>query len=316
MKTNKQYTELEVRYSTDDNISICGILTLPLNVKKPPVVILAHGFCGNKNENGFFVQAATNFYKHGYAVLRFDFRGCGDSEGEFEKVRLRDKQRDLLATVQFIKSKSDELDCDNIAFVGFSLGATLGLLANISDIKTFAFWSPAFSPRNDMYPRYMNDQVLEEIDRYGYFTKSNLKVSKYFLEDLATCDTTDIIENFHKPILVIHGKKDQRISWQSSEAAFNKIKDKHNKLIKYIDEGSHSFKENLHNRLEVINSTINWFDQYVKPQDKYSDNFDISSWAVIGKVDLSTNQKSFSPITSDAFDKKANNRLHVKKTAK
>ncbi len=268
MKVSKEFFELEVRYSTSDNITLSGLLTLPEKVKRPPVVILAHGFCGNKNEKGFFVQAAKSFYKHGYAVIRFDFRGCGNSDGDFVNVRLADKRLDLTATVDFIKSQNKLLDSDRIAFVGFSLGATLGLLSDIPDFKTLAFWSPAFFPCNDMYPRYINEDVVREINQKGYFVKSNLKVSKLFLEDLALCDTTTQIESIDKPVLVIHGRKDKRISWKSTEIAFNMLKQKNNdKLIKYIDDG-HSFKENLSNRSVVINSTIKWFDYYLKPSLK------------------------------------------------
>lgn len=55
-------------------------LYLPAGVKKPPVVIMAHGFGG---ERSFRLPAfAEVFAAHGLAVLLFDYRGFGDSEGQ------------------------------------------------------------------------------------------------------------------------------------------------------------------------------------------------------------------------------------------
>jgi alpha/beta superfamily hydrolase len=65
---------------------IVGILHLPKEKRKIPLVILVHGWSANKlgTWNAFFVKAARGFSKNGFAVLRFDFRGSGDSEGRFK----------------------------------------------------------------------------------------------------------------------------------------------------------------------------------------------------------------------------------------
>ncbi|MFP5430234.1 MAG: alpha/beta hydrolase [Gammaproteobacteria bacterium] len=57
-----------------------GDFYLPAGSRKPPVVVMAHGFGG---ERRFSLPAFAEFFAaHGLAVLLFDYRGFGDSEGQ------------------------------------------------------------------------------------------------------------------------------------------------------------------------------------------------------------------------------------------
>lgn len=57
-----------------------GTLLLPPRAKRPPVIVMAHGF-GAIRAAGLYAFA-ERFVKAGYAVFLFDYRGFGDSEGE------------------------------------------------------------------------------------------------------------------------------------------------------------------------------------------------------------------------------------------
>ena len=63
---------------------LVGILHLPEKEGKFPAVIICHGFKGNKTQRKF-VGLGRELAKNGIVVLRFDFYGSGDSEGNFEK---------------------------------------------------------------------------------------------------------------------------------------------------------------------------------------------------------------------------------------
>lgn len=57
-----------------------GTLELPARAKRPPVIVMAHGF-GAIRAAGLY-DFAERFVKAGYAVFLFDYRSFGDSEGE------------------------------------------------------------------------------------------------------------------------------------------------------------------------------------------------------------------------------------------
>tara|TARA_Y100000294_G_C8543101_1_gene332017 strand:- start:432 stop:1214 length:783 start_codon:yes stop_codon:yes gene_type:complete len=249
----------KVSFKTEDDITIVGVLSLP-NKKKPPVILMAHGFCADKSENGFFQHASQIFTRNGCAVLRFDFRGCGESDGQFINVRLFDKTRDVKSAINFLKNCDLKLDKENIGYVGFSLGATIGLLAESNDIKVSAFWSPAFFPCDDMYPRYCTEEIKSELKNYGYFTKEKLKVGTAFLEDLSKCNTKELLKRYDKPSIVIHGKNDKRISYLSTKKGFESLSC--HKLINLIEGASHSFRESKKLRNDVAKLTAIWFNYY------------------------------------------------------
>lgn len=74
--------------------TIRGILHTPEHQKNKsqdqiPGLVLCHGFTGNKiGLHRLFVKAARYFSHLGFAVLRFDFSGCGDSDGNYEDITI------------------------------------------------------------------------------------------------------------------------------------------------------------------------------------------------------------------------------------
>ena len=95
MQSRSRVEEKKIHFFSD-GLRISGFLSYPPEVPKPvPVVILLHGFTSHKDEDrietegvGMFRYAAYKFAKSGFACLRFDFRGHGDSQGSFEELRI------------------------------------------------------------------------------------------------------------------------------------------------------------------------------------------------------------------------------------
>lgn len=110
-------------------------LYLPQGVSKPPVVIMAHGFGG---ERRFRLPAFAEFFaSHGLAVLLFDYRGFGDSEGQPRAlVDHRRHLEDYAAAVSWAR-QSMEVDGHRIALWGtsYSGGHALVTAARDNTIK-------------------------------------------------------------------------------------------------------------------------------------------------------------------------------------
>lgn len=102
---------------------IAGVLYLPANHREPwPCVVMAHGFSGTMD--GIVPDFAAAFARGGLAVLIFDYRYTGSSEGEPRQlVDSRRQQEDLLSAVMFARALR-QVDPTRIALWGTSLGGS------------------------------------------------------------------------------------------------------------------------------------------------------------------------------------------------
>lgn len=114
-----------------------GNLYLPAGIKKPPVVIMAHGF-GAEMTFGLPLYA-EKFAKNGVAVLTFDYRFFGISEGEPRHMVSTESQlRDWEASIDFVRG-INEVDGNRICIWGCSLsgGHVIVTAARNSYVKAF-----------------------------------------------------------------------------------------------------------------------------------------------------------------------------------
>ncbi len=69
------------------NKTLRGVLTLPNNIENPFIVLNLHGFGGSMSG---YKYAHTHLSRvldsNGFGCARFDFYGCGESDGEFEEM--------------------------------------------------------------------------------------------------------------------------------------------------------------------------------------------------------------------------------------
>lgn len=80
--------------------------------------------------------------ERGYACLRFDFRGSGESEGDFSEITLETEISDAKTAVEFARSH-DKIDPERIALPGQSLGGTIAIcIAAEVEIASSVLWSP------------------------------------------------------------------------------------------------------------------------------------------------------------------------------
>ena len=113
---------------TSDGLTLAGVLHVPDNLQAGearPAIAVLHGFGGNKN-GGIPVVAANLFEQLGYVTLRFDMRGCGNSQGVRGKVICLEQVEDTKNAITFLASRP-EVRADKIAVMGFSFGAAVSV---------------------------------------------------------------------------------------------------------------------------------------------------------------------------------------------
>lgn len=115
------------------NIKLSGTLTLPKDVKNPPVVILISGSGPQNRDEELlghkpFLVLADHLTRQGIAVLRYDDRGTAKSEGDFSTATSFDFATDVEAAMVYLQTKKEVVDINKIGLVGHSEG---GLIAPI-----------------------------------------------------------------------------------------------------------------------------------------------------------------------------------------
>ena len=112
-----------------DGLKLSAVLHVPdgQGGEPLPAFVVLHGFVGSKDESHAQIQAQM-LEDFGYAALRFDFRCCGESEGERGQVRCFDQVADAKNALTFL-SRRPEVDPARIGVIGHSFGAAVAVYA-------------------------------------------------------------------------------------------------------------------------------------------------------------------------------------------
>ncbi|MHC8948354.1 alpha/beta hydrolase family protein [Sphingobacterium hungaricum] len=127
------YDTANVKFRNEhDALSLSGTLTFPKEKGIYPAVILVSG-SGPQDRNSTifghetFKVLADYLTKNKIVVLRYDDRGIGQSEGNFNKSTIADFSRDAVAALDYLK-KQPQVDAKRIGIIGHSEG---GLIAEL-----------------------------------------------------------------------------------------------------------------------------------------------------------------------------------------
>ena len=107
-------------------IGLSGVLKYTEGQRKAAVIVL-HGFGSNK-EAGNVTEPCRIFERLGFATLRFDMRGCGESEGERGRLICLEQVQNTRDAVSFLAGHP-AVDAQRIVVVGSSFGGAVALYA-------------------------------------------------------------------------------------------------------------------------------------------------------------------------------------------
>ena len=113
---------------TSSGLTLAGLLHIPDDLpagQRRAAVVVLHGFGSNK-DGGISMAAAQLFSALGYITLRFDMRGCGQSEGPRGKVICLEQVQDTQAAIDFLQARP-EVDPQRIGVMGHSFGAAVAI---------------------------------------------------------------------------------------------------------------------------------------------------------------------------------------------
>lgn len=263
----------------EQNINIngmVGILETPDNQTSGNIVLIFHGFMGNKNDlqikgtdEGVLERAASALSKNGIASLRIDFRGSGDSEGEWENTTFSKQIKDGNEALQWIRTNT-YYKPQSIGLLGWSQGGLIAshVASSNPDIKAVTLWTPVTTPyltySKIMGTNVINEALVSEDDTIiEYKTQwgqiEHLK-AKFFKEILSTQGVA-AISSYKMPLMVLTGKNDDLVLTGSNHA-WSRYHNGETKLVEF--DSNHVWNafdgptviDNL-----VMPTTISWFNE-------------------------------------------------------
>jgi len=127
------YTENVSFSNKNEGITLKGTFTKPFGVDKTPAVILVSGSGpSDRNQTIFghkvFLVLADYLTRNGFAVLRYDDRGAGESGGSFRKATVKDHAADVSSAIDYLITRDDVIK-SKIGLIGHSLGAEIAPIA-------------------------------------------------------------------------------------------------------------------------------------------------------------------------------------------
>lgn len=149
------YVENITYQNESAGVTIAGTFTRPKEEGQYPVVILISGSGPNERDakifgHKVFLVWADILTRAGIAVLRADDRGVSESTGKFHSADNRDLADDVVAGVQYLKTRKD-IDQNKIGLIGHSLGADIAPIAAVksNDVDFVILMSGSAIPLNE-----------------------------------------------------------------------------------------------------------------------------------------------------------------------
>jgi len=234
--TGKTSTSLFEFRSVETNVSSRGV-DVPITYVHPigdsdhsfPLVVLAHGHGGTRNEAGGYTSVAEGLAVRGIASIRMDFPGCGESSEPFTQNYLSNMLDDIQASRDFAIGQ-DNVDKNRVGLLGFSMGGRLVLLLSAIDssYKVIATWAPAgdnsaasevgFLGGQEAYDKMKAQAATEGFTPFTTSWGQKEQLSLQWFTDIEESRPLDAIQSFKGPLLVLYGDLDDVVLPATAEA--------------------------------------------------------------------------------------------------
>ena len=194
----------------DDGIRLSAVLEKPEGAESCPLVILLHGFTSSR-DRPHNVLAAEAMREAGFATLRFDLYGHGESGGEFRNHTLFKWISNTLAVIDYARG----LGFTGIWLSGHSQGGLAAALAagmEADRISGLILRAPAFMipecarTGNILGKSFDPDHIPDSIP-----VIKGLELDGNYIRTAQTIHVEEAAERFANPVLILHGDGDDTV---------------------------------------------------------------------------------------------------------
>ena len=208
-----------------------------------PMVLLCHGFMGNK-EGALEKQIAALLQAKGIASIRFDFNGHGQSEGRFQDMTVPNEIVDAKKVIEYV---SNLPYVESVAITGHSQGGVVAAMTagdlGAERIKAVVLLAPAAVLRDDAIRGSTMGATYDPFNLGEYVELfRGLKLGAEYIRTAFSLPIYDTAAKYQGPALIIHGTGDRVVPYTYGER-FHQIWNGSELVI--IDKADHGFSQQI-----------------------------------------------------------------------
>ena len=183
-----------------------------------PLVVLCHGFTGNRQGDGHFAPLAEDLAAHGIATVRLDFAGCGDSTEPYANYTLANMAADVDSVIGYMQAT---YGTGKTALVGHSMGGRLASLypqLGQYPVTALALWSPANGTglQGLEFLSIDNFAAVEEMaaraDAEGSVAAWGMELSAAYIDGMRDSDPNATLQESGLPVLLTYSGNERILS--------------------------------------------------------------------------------------------------------
>jgi uncharacterized OsmC-like protein/fermentation-respiration switch protein FrsA (DUF1100 family) len=249
----------KISFPGADGSQLSARLSLPPDGEVVACALFAHCFTCSKDLKPA-VNISRALTQQRIAVLRFDFTGLGESEGDFADTTFSSNIEDLVAAAEYM---GRELEGPAI-LVGHSLGgaAVLQAASHIESVRAVATIGAPFDPA---HVKHLFEGSLEAIEERGeadvVLAGRRFTVGRQFVRDLDGHHMEQTIARLRRPLLIFHSPVDETVSIDNAALIFKAAR--HPRSFVSLDDADHLLM-NERDSLYVGSVLAAWALRYIE----------------------------------------------------
>ncbi len=275
----------KITFINQDGHNLTARLELPADRKPASFALFAHCFTCSKN-----LSAVRNISlaltSSGFGVLRFDFTGLGESEGDFADTNFSSNIHDIKAASGYLEKEfmSPSL------LIGHSLGGAAVLYA-AAEMDSVGAVATIGAPADPKHVKHLISSGLEDMNQKGFAEVSiggrPFTIKKQFIDDLEALDLPDILRKLKKALLIAHSPQDQIVDIDHAARIFKEAR--HPKSFVSLDGADHLLSKSADS--VYLGSVIaNWAKRYIDFPEKKKPDTELQVVANLDGADKFTTQ--------------------------